>query len=112
MCDNRRRVISTRANGKRKYEYLTKWENWEIFDCTWQPPSSFDRGGIKPLEDEFLLRCRKEGINDRSRVVLIPEVEVFWDENGDLKEGLLEELGVPGAEWNPEPRGDYRIKYA
>jgi hypothetical protein len=53
-----------------------------------------------------------EGLNERSKVVLLPEAEDFWDENGDLKEDVLEELGIPEAEWWPEPKGKYRVKVA
>lgn len=64
------------------------------------------------LEQAFLARCMAEGLNERSKVVLLSEAEDFWDENGDLKEDVLEELGIPEAEWWPEPKGKYRVKVA
>jgi hypothetical protein len=99
------------VNGKRKYEYLVRWHGYELFDCTWQEAKSFE-GGVKAPEQEFLKRCVAEGLNDRARVVLLPEAEMFWDENGDLKEDLLIELGVPEAEWWPARKGKYTIKIA
>lgn len=107
----RRRVVSRRVNSTRRYEYLAKWENWEVYDSTWQSPKSFD-GTMKMLEEAFLARCMIEGLNERSKVVLVSEAEDFWDENGDLKEDVLEELGIPEAEWWPEAKGKYRVQVA
>lgn len=104
-----RRVLSRRRSGKRVYEYLILWEGWPLFDCTWEPPNRVD-GPIKDLEEDFLLAGAKEGLNDRAKVVLLPEAQELWDENGDLQREYLEELGVPPAEWWPKPRGRYTLK--
>jgi hypothetical protein len=104
-------VISRRVNGSKRYEYLCKWDGWEYYESTWQEPSSFDDGVTHP-ENQFLAQCAKEGINCRARVVLLKEAEEFWDENGDLKVELLEELGIAEAEWWPSPKGKYKVLIA
>ena len=106
-----RRVISRRVNGSKRYEYLSKWEGWEMYESTWQNPRSFD-DGITNLENQFLSQCTREGLNSQARVVLLQEAEGFWDENGDLRVELLEELGIPEAEWWPSPKGKYKILVA
>jgi hypothetical protein len=83
-----------------------------MYESTWQGPKSFDRGGVQGLETVFLAQAVKEGLNVHAKVVLLQESEDFWDENGDLKKDLLEELGIAEAEWWPEPRGAYKIKVA
>ena len=98
-------------NGTKRYKYLTKWENWEVYESTWQGPKSFD-GGVDRLEAEFLTQCVKEGLNPRAKVVLLQETEVFWDEYGDLKRDMLEDLGIPEALWWPDARGPWKIKVA
>jgi hypothetical protein len=30
-----RKKVGQRVNGAKIYEYLVKWENWEIYDATW-----------------------------------------------------------------------------
>jgi hypothetical protein len=30
-----RKKVGQRVNGSRIYEYLVKWENWEMYDATW-----------------------------------------------------------------------------
>jgi len=45
-------------------------------------------------------------------VVLLKEAEEFWDENGDLRVELLEELGIAEAEWWPSPKGKYKVLIA
>jgi hypothetical protein len=67
---------------------------------------------MKMLEEAFLARCMIEGLNERSKVVLLAEAEDFWDENGDLREDVLEELGISEAEWWPEAKGKYKVRVA
>jgi len=82
-----------------------------MYESTWQNPRSFD-DGITNLENQFLSQCTREGLNSQARVVLLQEAEGFWNENGDLKVELLEELGIPEAEWWPSPKGKYKILVA
>lgn len=71
-----------------------------------------DVSGFSEFEAEFKADCKDHGLNLRDKVVLLPETQLFWDENGDLKRDMLEELGVAPAEWWPEPRGKYRLLIA
>jgi hypothetical protein len=84
-----------------------------MYECTWQSPKSFDGdGGVIQLETIFLAQCAKEGVNAQGKVALLQECEGFWDENGDLKRELLEELGIPEAEWWPDPKGNHKVRHA
>jgi hypothetical protein len=103
-----RRIKNRRVNGSKRYEYLSKWEGWEVYESTWQDPSSFD-DGVNHLEQQFLAQCTREGLNSNARVVMLQEAEEFWDEDGDLRVDSLEELGIPEAEWWPSPKGRYKV---
>ena len=43
---------------------------------------------------------------------MLKEAEEFWDENGDLRVELLEDIGIPRAEWWPSPKGKYKVLIA
>jgi hypothetical protein len=99
------------VNGSRCYEYLTKWDTWEVFDATWQKPRSFD-DGVTYLENIFLAECVKQGLNTHARVVLLREAEEWWDENGDLMREKCEDLGIVPAEWWQSPMGKHKVLIA
>lgn len=47
LKEDRRKAVAKFGNGKRKFEYLIKWQGWDIYDATWYVSATFMQKGNK-----------------------------------------------------------------
>ena len=110
---DRRKLIRRLMNGKRVYEYLVKWHDWEIYDATWCAVHRTGRYHIETLprepakhipdlehyRDHFLVAAKEASIEERYRIMLLPSTAVWWDEKGELMRDKLADAGIEPREW-------------
>ncbi|OCF36561.1 hypothetical protein I316_01811 [Kwoniella heveanensis BCC8398] len=94
-----RKRLRWEANGEATYVYLVKWYDWALYDSTWEPRSNIPN--IKRQEALFLQELRRQGTESdpREKVVLLPEVERWFDHKGQYRIDVLEGLGIDKRCW-------------
>ncbi|ORY33800.1 hypothetical protein BCR39DRAFT_586415 [Naematelia encephala] len=78
----RRELPRADPSSTKKFEYLVKWEDWEINDCTWEPADNIDN--LEMHLGEFKEVCDHEDLDYRLPVVLLSEARSAWNETGIL----------------------------
>ncbi|EIW69691.1 hypothetical protein TREMEDRAFT_62560 [Tremella mesenterica DSM 1558] len=92
-----RRVLHRLGNGKRVFEFLVKWEGWEIYDSTWEKSRNIPH--VEVQHELFEIMAKRQGLEMMTRTCLLNEAEEWWDDMGELKRDKLEMLGVQPAPW-------------
>ncbi|KAK8869839.1 hypothetical protein IAR55_000407 [Kwoniella newhampshirensis] len=85
------KVVGRRATGRvpgeqsRTFEYLVKWDGYEMEECTWEPPAHLEPH-IQTRKEEFASAAKKENLDTKRRVALLREAWKSWDrETGKYK---------------------------
>ncbi|WVQ98712.1 hypothetical protein IAU59_005843 [Kwoniella sp. CBS 9459] len=93
-----RKRLRWETNGDATYVYLVKWYDWALYDSTWEPRSNIPN--IARQEALFLQEAKRQGLLDpRQKVILLPEVELWFDHKGQYRIDVLLELGVNRRWW-------------
>ncbi|WWC61140.1 uncharacterized protein I303_103719 [Kwoniella dejecticola CBS 10117] len=88
----RKAIARDPESQKRIFVYLVKWDGYELYDCTWEPPANLEHHIDKFLAD-FDKAARRTKSDLKMRVCILPEARKFWDEvtgqplSADVEEG-------------------------
>ena len=94
LTEHRHRQIGS-SGGEMKFEYLVRWEGWDIAESTWsvqvvrsalmgREPETHLSNVLDSLFQAFCEACEDEGVERRHvPVVLLPEAAMFFDARGD-----------------------------
>ncbi|ORY33792.1 hypothetical protein BCR39DRAFT_268517 [Naematelia encephala] len=89
-----RRIYST---NKRVWEYLVKWHDWELWDATWEPAQHIP--DLEYYQSHFVQAAKKADVDISRKVVLLPGVLEWYDEDGDRLDKKLTEMGIEPRTW-------------
>ncbi|WWD15887.1 hypothetical protein CI109_100311 [Kwoniella shandongensis] len=79
------KVVGRRATGRvpgelhqRTFEYLVKWEGYDMDECTWEPPDHLEPH-VERRKAEFMAEAIKENLDTHAKVALLKEAWKEWD---------------------------------
>ncbi|WVQ70106.1 uncharacterized protein L199_008331 [Kwoniella botswanensis] len=75
-----RRAIAREADTqKRIFQYLVKWDGYDLDECTWEPLANLEHHSERLLT-KFEQTAKRTRSNLKLRVCILPEARKFWDE--------------------------------
>ncbi|WVF72128.1 hypothetical protein IAT40_006940 [Kwoniella sp. CBS 6097] len=82
--------------GEKTYEYLVKWDGYDMDECTWEPSTNLAPHFTR-LHDAFLQKIKRTHSRLEATVCILPEAIKCWDEE-TVKSKVLQSQSQSGDE--------------
>ncbi|WWD01417.1 hypothetical protein V866_008361 [Kwoniella sp. B9012] len=75
----RRAIAREPDSQKRIFQFLVKWDGYDLDECTWEPLANLEHHSERLLT-KFEETAKRTKSNLKLRVCILPEARKFWDE--------------------------------
>ncbi|KGB74296.2 hypothetical protein CNBG_0134 [Cryptococcus deuterogattii R265] len=84
----------------RTLQYLVQWNEWDDYDCTWEPPSNIPAVDLPGYKSLFYKQARNENLDlSNKKTAILSQFSQYFEADGSYNVKLLKELGVADKDW-------------
>lgn len=84
----------------RTLQYLVQWNEWEDYDCTWEPPSNIPAVDLPSYRSLFHKQAKNENLDlSNKKTAILSRFSHYYEADGSYNVKLLKRLGVEDKDW-------------